>query len=352
MVGLTVAVSALTAHQIAHGEAEGSSAVVPSGSTSLGPLLATTRSGRSSAVTDWSGWLARGGAELDSGDPPLLTYAFTEGQTMVVRRPQVTDARPLPVLVSSDVARAAPPGGLITLDFQDAQLPAQIVGVARRFPASNDEGQGFVVTDESRLATALAADAPGTASPDEVWLSVPDNAAARVASALARAPFAVLDAASRRALQHQLGSEPLARGITLTLAAAGLIAVLLAAVGFLLTLVSDARDERGELFDLEAQGVPPGTLRNQLRARSLVLVGFGAIGGLVLGLILARLVVSVVGVSAETTAPDPPLLYQPAWSTALPALAVLVLVLAALVELTARHALRGDTPSRASWSLE
>jgi hypothetical protein len=352
VVGLTVSVGGLTAFQVAHGEAEGSNAAVPTGSTSLGPLAATTTRGRTTTVTDWSGWVARGGAELDSGDPPLLTYAFTGGQTMVVRRPQATDGRPLPVLVSSNVARAAPAGGLITLNFQDAQLPAQIVGVARRFPASNDEGEGFVVADESRLATALGADAPGTATPDEVWLSAPGAVAARVARELGQAPFAALDVASRRALQQELGSEPLARGITLTLGAAGLIAVLLAGVGFLLTLVSDARDDRGELYDLEAQGVAPATLRNQLRARSLVLVGFGAVGGLVLGLVLGRLVVSVVGVSAETTTPDPPLLYRPAWSIALPALAVLILVMAGLVELTARRALRGDTPARASWSLE
>ena len=183
-------------------------------------------------------------------------------------------------------------------------MPAQIVGVANRFPDSNDQGQGFVVAEQSHLATALSADAPGTAVPDELWLSVPGSAAAaRVAGALTRSPFASLVVASRRDLQHQLDSQPLARGITLTLGAAGLIAVLLAAVGFLLTLVSEARDERGELFDLEAQGVPPGTLRNQLRARSLVLVAFGAIAGLVLGLILSRLVVSVIGVSAETTDP-------------------------------------------------
>ena len=353
VIALTVAVGPLTAHQIAHGEAEGETAVVPSGSAALGPLLAVTPAGRTSTVTDWAGWLARGGAELDSASPALLTYSFTNGQTMVVRRPQPTDGHPLKVLVSANIAKAAPTGGLITLNFQDAEVPAQIVGVANRFPDSNDQGQGFVVAEQSHLATALSADAPGTAVPDELWLSVPGSAAAaRVAGALTRSPFASLVVASRRDLQHQLDSQPLARGITLTLGAAGLIAVLLAAVGFLLALVSEARDERGELFDLEAQGVSPGTLRNQLRARSLVLVAFGAIAGLVLGLILSRLVVSVIGVSAETTDPVPPLRYQPALATALPALLVLVLVLAALVELTARHALKGDTPSRASWSLE
>ena len=188
MIALTVAVGPLTAHQIAHGEAEGETAVVPSGSAALGPLLAVTPAGRTSTVTDWSGWLARGGASSTPARPALLTYSFTHGQTMVVRRPQPTDGHPLQVIVSAKIAKAAPTGGLITLDFQDAQVPAQIVGVAKRFPDSNDQGQGFVVADESHLATALAADAPGTAVPDELWLSVPGSAAAaRVAGALTRA---------------------------------------------------------------------------------------------------------------------------------------------------------------------
>jgi hypothetical protein len=351
LIALEVEVSPLTQHEIAHGEAEGTSSFVPSGSTALGPLTATGAGGERSTVTDWAGWLARNGAQLGSGSPPRLTYAFGQGQTVVVRRPQPTDGVALPALVSPNVAGSDPVGSTITLTFEDSQLPVRVIGVASRFPASEDEGQGFVVVDESRLATALDADAPGTATPDELWLSAPD-AARGVGRALRRPPFAALAIASREDLQSQLASEPLARGITLTLSAAALIAVLLAAVGFWLTVVGDARDERGELFDLEAQGVPPATLRRQLRVRALVLVAFGALGGVALGLILSRLVVSVIGVSAETTVPDPPLRYDPGWSTGLVGLAVLVVVVLVLIELTARHALRGDTPQRASWSLE
>jgi FtsX-like permease family len=340
LTGLEVSISPLTQHELAHGVAEGAASVVPAGSAVLGPLRAGGMS-----VTDWSGWLARNGGSLSGR---LLHYSFLSGQTVVVRLPQVTDGQPLAALVSPNVAGTTPVGGTIELNFQTTQLPARIVGIASRFPASDDEGQGFVVVDESRLATALSADAPGTATPDELWVSGPKTLGAQ----LARPPFATLVVSSRRNLQHQLASDPLARGITLTLTAAGLIAVLLAAVGFWLTLVSDARDERGELFDLEAQGVPPATLRKQLRVRSLVLVAFGALGGLALGLVLARLVVSVISVSAETTDPSPPLRYDPDWTTLLIGLAALVAVVLALIELTARHALRGDTPSRASWSLE
>jgi hypothetical protein len=351
VIGLQVALNPLESHQVTHREAEGENSAIPRGSASLGRLTATTASGRRRIVTGWSGWLARGGARLNPGNPPRLAYAFTQGQTFFVRRPQATDNHPLRVIVSPAIARSAT-GGSLTLDFQDAQLPARIVGVAARFPDADQLGDGFVIADESRLATALGAEAPGTADPDEVWLSAPAAVAGQVGGKLARRPFASLVLASRRDLQHGLGSQPLARGITLTLTSAGLIALLLAAIGLWVTVISDARDERGELFDLEAQGVPPKTLRNQLRVRSFVLVAFGAIGGLALGLVLSRLAVSIAGVSAETTDPVPPLRFEPAWSTAVLGLAGFVVVVALLTELTTRHALKGASPSKGSWSLE
>ena len=72
----------------------------------------------------------------------------------------------------------------------------------------------------------------------------------------------------------------------------------------------------------------------------------------VLGLVLSRLVVSVVSVSAETTSPVPPLVTDPAWGTVALALVLLAVLVLGLTELTVRHALRGQTPSRGAWTLE
>jgi ABC-type antimicrobial peptide transport system permease subunit len=341
LVGLRVSLEANQAHQLAHRQAGGDNTFNPVGSTLLGPL--TTSAGR--PLTGWQGFVTTPNGSLQKG---VLTYAFTLDQSIVARLPQPTDGHPLQALVSPNLARLVPPGGVITLDFQDASVPAEVVGVAQRFPDSQDLGQGFVVVDESHLATALGADAPGTSEPNELWLSGPASAE----SALGKPPFGLLQLASRRDTRSQLLSQPLAQGITVTLAAAGIVALLLAAVGVWVTLVSDARDERGELFDLEAQGVAPGTLRNQLRLRSAVLLAFGIAGGLVLGLVLSRLVVSVVSVSAETTSPVPPLVTDPAWGTVALALVLLAALVLGLTELTVRHALRGQTPSRGAWTLE
>ncbi len=344
VVGLEFSLATAEQYGLSHREAEGVVASAPAGSMTLGPLTAGGRT-----LTDWRGWIARGGARLRDDH---VSYAFTTGQTMLLRRPQATDGRPLRVVVSPEIARTAGPGGSLTLDFQDAQVPARIVGVARRFPDSEQQGEGFVIADESRLATALDSRLPGTGTPQELWLAVPKHAVGRVEGELRGPPFAALALDSRADIQRGLAGDPLARGIELALAAAAVVALLLAAVGFWLALVSDLRDERGELFDLEAQGVSPDTLRRQFRLRAVALVGLGTLGGAVLGLLLSRLVVALVRVSAATEVPQPPLRFEPAWAVAAGGLGMLVVAAAAAVELTTRRAFRGDAPARASWSLE
>ncbi len=74
----------------------------------------------------------------------------------------------------------------------------------------------------------------------------------------------------------------------------GIVALALSAVGLLLTLVGDLRDESGELFDLEAQGATPRDLRRHLLLRAAIVAGLGLFGGVAAGAIVSALVVAVV----------------------------------------------------------
>jgi hypothetical protein len=346
--GLEVSLSTAEQYGFSHRDAEAGSSTIASGRMLLGHLRAGGR-----LLTDWTGWVARGGASLSTtGGERTLRYAFDTGQTVFVRRPQPTDRWPLPVLVSSDLARSLRPDTRFPLDFGDVQLQAQVVGVASRFPDAEQYGEGFVIADESALSTALDARLPGRGDPFELWISAPAAVQARTAAALSSPPFAALQVASRRAMAARLAGDPLARAIEIGLAVSALAALVLTAAGFLVALVSDLRDERGDLFDLEAQGVAPAVLRRQFQIRSIVLVVFGVAGGLILGLVLSRLVVALVQVSVTNTVPAPPLRLVPAWDIGLVAAAILIAVLAVLVELTARRAFAQDLPPRASWSLE
>jgi ABC-type antimicrobial peptide transport system permease subunit len=97
------------------------------------------------------------------------------------------------------------------------------------------------------------------------------------------------------------------------LSVTALVALALALVGLLLTVVTDRRDESGELFDLRAQGATAGELRRYLRVRASLVAIAGIAGGHATGAILVTLVSSVVSVTAGATTPLPPLVVSLDW---------------------------------------
>jgi len=324
----------------------------PAGSVRLGSLTTADSVGHVQTHIDWRGWVARGGGTVSgAGSKTRLSYAFPDVRTILLRPREPSDGRPLPIVASPGVARAAGPGGLLTLDFLEPPIRARVIGIATRFPTLQPD-EPFVVAEETRLATALDADAPGRGRPDELWLAAPGGTLPKVESALARPSFAALERTSRRRTLSAIEDEPMAHAIEYTLGIAALLTLALAVIGLWVTLLSDLRDERSDFFDLEAQGVTPETLRRHLRIRALVLLGFGMLGGALLGFVLGRLVVSLIQVSAETGSPQPPLVFNPSWIACVLALGVLALAAAAGAEASTRHAFRGSTPERASWGLE
>jgi hypothetical protein len=207
--------------------------------------------------------------------------------------------------------------------------------VATRFPGADED---FVVGDRSLLGTALNSARPGVAVANEVWLgAVGEQQRAELAATLSRPPYDVLAVESRAELLSSLRDDPLARGTLLTLLAAALVALGLALVGVLLGVVTDVRDERGELDDLEAQGASPTLLRRVVRLRSFVVVAVGLVGGLVTAALLGLLVVDLVAVTADARATELPLRTSVAWPVLAAALAAGVLAAAALVTAASRR---------------
>ncbi|MDX6486911.1 MAG: hypothetical protein QOF43_2064, partial [Gaiellaceae bacterium] len=277
----------------------------------------------------FASWTGTGGI---SGSSARLGYVLTPDRTSRFRPQQPTDGSVLRVLATPQVAAAAGPHGIIPLEIEGELVAARIVGVIERFPSIVGDA---VIADRVTAATTLDTRSPGLGTTDELWLntdrrpSVPQLAVQSRADTLAR-----------------LRSDPLARGALLTLAGTAAVALLLALVGLLLAVVGDMRDDRGELFDLEAQGASPATIRAHLRLRALLVALFGIVGGLVLGTILSALVISLVSVTAGSAEPEPPLLL----SLDLPLLAAAAVgyVLLAALLVTAATALRGRAPARAA----
>ena len=236
------------------------------------------------------------------------------------------------MLATPGVAAAAGPRGIIPLQVEGEQLAARVVGVVERFPSVVGDA---VVADRVTAATILDTRSPGLGTTDELWLD-----------SVQRPHVPQLALQSRADTYARLRADPLARGAMLTLAGTAAVALLLALVGLLLTVVGDVRDDRGELFDLEAQGASPATIRAHLRLRALLVAAFGILGGLALGLVLSALVISLVSVTAGAAEPQPPLLL----TLDLPLLAAAAVGYALLAALLvgAATSLRGPAPARAA----
>jgi hypothetical protein len=271
----------------------------------------------------YDGWRGENGIVPRSlGTTAVLRYFLTPEllSRFVVR--QETDGRAVPVVVSPAIAAAAGSHGELAVDLGGERLVAKVVGVARHFPSLQGD---FVVADRDTLETTMNSAAPGAADPNEVWITAADDDGRdRLDSALHRAPFDELSAVTRRAYASELDSDPLGQGVLLALAVAAGAALALALAGVLLLLVTDLRDERGELFDLQAQGAEPATVQRQLELRAVLVTASGIVAGVVAGLILAALAVDFVRLTAEASPPEPPLVLSLGWGDLVAVLALYI----------------------------
>jgi hypothetical protein len=317
-----------------HGSANGGTGIQPSAKGVLS--LGTPRVNGKAISRAFAGWAGTGGV---SGAETRIGYLITPDRTAIYRPAQPTDGNLLPVLATPGVAAEANAHGVVPLQIEGEQVAAHVVGVIKHFPSVNGDA---VIADEVTASTLLNTRSPALGTVDELWLNAPPETAAT----LARPPFTQMTVTSRAAQLAKLQSDPLARGALLTLAGTAAVALLLALVGLLLSVVGDVRDERGELFDLEAQGAAPATIRAHLRLRALLIAVFGIVGGLILGAVLSSLVVSLVSVTASAAKPEPPLRLVLDAPLLAAAAAAYVVVATLLVMFATR--LRGDAPARAA----
>jgi hypothetical protein len=292
-------------------------------------------------------WVGEGGVRARRiANGVELHYRITRASEARLRAVQPTDAAPAAVLATPRVARlAGGVGGMVPLEIGGRQVLVRVAGTVDRFPGVSGDA---VIGDVGALETAINEQVPGAGRTNEIWLAVPPGHEAEVDAALARPPFRAVEAVSREALVDEARNDPLGHGTLLALAAGALVALLLAAVGLSLTVLADLRDDRGDLYDLEAQGARPSLLRRVVRLRALAVAVAGLAAGAVTGALLALLVTRVVSVTARATTPDPPLATVfDARVIGAGALAYLV-VASALVGLATRRAFRDDRgPARA-----
>jgi hypothetical protein len=308
-----------------------------SGALELGPL----RAGRAIVVADYSVWTGTGGV---SRRGRRLVYTLTPQLEGRFGPRQPIAGRALPAVVSPTLAALAGARSRLPLGVNGQPLTIKVAATAPRFPSTRGD---FVVVDGGALSVALDVAEPGSGVPTEAWINAMSaEAELRTRERLRHAPFDVLRLDSRVERERALRDEPIARGALAMLAIAAAAALALALLAVALAAIAELRDEQAELVDLESQGALPSLLRRIVAFRQLTTGVLGLTVGVLTGILLATLAVSLVTVSASGEPPVPPLELALDVRAVAVALGVAVTLAAVSVAITTARAFRAPEAGR------
>jgi hypothetical protein len=324
-----------TIHQHALGESTRDVAV-PAGRITFG---AADVDGRpvGTAGGAWSGW---SGLKPVAPGEAVLDYRLTTGQVLLTAPGLAPPPSPLPVAVDPATAAGAT-GGMLTIVLDSVAVPARVVATLPRFPTVSGR---FAVADVDAVGLLADRTTPGSGEPGEVWVSGP-----RVAQGMVSARFAGLDIGYRSQVAERLRADPVARGAIGLLQAGAWLALAVAMLGLVLLVLTERRDDAGELYSWEADGVSPATLRGALWWRAAAVALPAVPAGVLIGVGLTRLTARLVAVTATAGVPQPPLSAAGGGLTALGAAAAGVALALAVAGLVAVRALREPVPVGARW---
>ena len=244
----------------------------------------------------------------------------------------------LPVLLSSELMAQ---GGLQIGDTLPLpSLPGyegdgEVVGVIEEFPTvEQNRGEPIVVDRRSYLAASFD---PGEVPvpPDEYWMTVEDESLDTVTEMLGEAPFLSAEVHSRDERETTLQSDPVALGTIGSLMLGFIAAAIFAGIGFAVNAAVSARERLVEFALLRAVGLSNRQLVAWLGLENALLVAFGLVGGTLLGVALAWLVLPLIAITQEATVAVPEVIVVYPWDTIFWMELSLIAVLAAAVGLLA-----------------
>lgn len=230
-----------------------------------------------------------------SGVPAtVLRYSAGAGQSAV---PGIASAE----LLQATGARL---GDTILISRAGYETSVGIAGTAEIFPTL-DPAEPFLVVDAAALARAEYASYGLTTAPKELWLKVSPGRETAVTAALAGGPYSAASVQSRLDIERTGRADPISLGVIGALFLGSLAALLLAAIGFLVNAAFMAAERNGELAVLRALGERSGTIVRMLAFEQFLLLLYGLVGGVVLGVVLGWLAIPFAWLTPAGTVPVP-----------------------------------------------
>ncbi|WP_433328303.1 FtsX-like permease family protein [Spirillospora sp. CA-294931] len=226
-------------------------------------------------------------------------------------------------------------GGTVTLGTADGEQPVRIVAVVPALPSA-DPGRPALLVDLPDLAQRRLAAGSATADglvPDEWWASARGDRAVRE---LASRPDLARVASDRAALRRELRDAPLGAALQGALVLGFAAALAFAVIAFVVSSAVAARERAREFAVLRALGVRGRQISGMLAVEQTFLVGLGLVGGLALGLLVARLVVGHIVLTVQAGAPYPPADLVVPWTILLAVFAAVAAVFGLLLAVLTR----------------
>ncbi len=208
-------------------------------------------------------------------------------------------------------------GGTEFIQIQGTAVRCVIIGQVARFPTVTGPAGGLVV-NQAALQDVLRTHGVAPLPVTQWWLTtsghpvipgLPSGASVASVTTLARA----------------LSAQPLSVAPLQALLAIAVAAALLACGGFVVS-VATGRERQRDVALLDALGARSGQVVRLMCLEQALLAVPAAAAGLVLGILLSRLIIPAVSLTAQAVRPDPPVLVQVPWLAAVGVAAVIALV--------------------------
>ena len=269
---------------------------------------------------------------------------LSPGQAVAfLRAAAPTDGRTFPAIVSDYLYLAAgtPPSLEVKIGPTDV-ISLRPIAAARWFPTITEPRRDFAVMDLAPLMTALNAEVPGLGDPNEVLVrTAGDRQDSVVSAAISSRPFAPTVVQTRAALEAAGETDPIEIGAIVAFLIGSIAGLILAFAGILMSTAADLRDERGDLADLEEQGVSPAAVQRLIIARPVSIATVALALGLALGSGLLGLATGTLTATPDGRAVVPPVLVVLPLAGLVAIVVVVVVTLVSVIGLVARRQYAG-----------
>jgi hypothetical protein len=177
-------------------------------------------------------------------------------------------------------------GKNIQVEVDRIAFTAVIIGVADHFPTLYPELGDFIVLDRDPLLATLARAGHQRPWPNEIWTRTTSSGSDAALTSMTKAP-GLVRVYDRRQLDATSASSPQQLELTSNLLLGFVAAIALGLLAFALHFLIVARTRTSDYAVLEANGMSESLVRRSLVIEQLVLLGFCALCGLLLGLAIS-----------------------------------------------------------------